>query len=328
MKFEELDKKIQDWLSSELVTGIIVAINEQLNTVGPEVKVIPQTVRSLVTSALKPELFAQQLKKGLFFLEDQDIANAAGAVKERILKPIAAPLKSLYGVDINKLSLTPPPSNNRPTARTMTVEGDIGKMSPRAQPAPTPKTSAQVLEAQQLRARTMQVEGEIIQTQRLAQQQAAGQRNAAAANQAGPTRARTMEIQGSFAPVERSPKAAVKNMVDIKKPVSQTPAGGAAQVTQIQGSFTPVTPTANRPASVPTSTSAPMPKKPERGADVLETTTPIDLSEVMPQAPTQPPTPKASMPKPRLVFVEEPAPLSSATPQELVKYQDEHPMVE
>lgn len=377
MKFEELDKKIQDWLSSELITGIIIQLNDQLGTVGPEVRVIPQTTRLLVTGGLKPELFAQQLKKGLYFVEDKDITTTATSIKERILKPIATPLKSLYGIDISKVVVTPPPPpDNRPGARTMEIEGSISKAVPRAQPQHTEKVPTQQIQQtqEQLRARIMNAEGTLTEAQRLSQQQSSANSRSGgvAPQQTGGPHARMMEIQGSFAPVERAPKVEVKKMVDIKKPTITAPVGPTAQVTQIQGSFAPSTPTSATPAVAPTTTTPPPTKKPEKEADVLQTNAPIGLSEVMPQAPAsqfsvsqqkipQTPTPPAIRPRP--TFVEDPSsakpipkqgintqkkPLSfiedsssakppmkftsttptNTMPHNVVKYQDEHPVVE
>lgn len=132
MKFEELDKKMRDWLTSETVTGIIVELNDKFDTIGPEVKIIPQAIRALVTDSLKPEQFTEKLRADLFFLSAQDIAKIVITVKDRVLKPIAGPMKSILGIDINKI----PNEVQRPAAPTAKVIKMEKIVQPPVNPSP------------------------------------------------------------------------------------------------------------------------------------------------------------------------------------------------
>jgi len=288
LNIDSIPESIKDWLSSDTVFNISEEIIKRFGLVKSQKNAISFATTGVILRKIEPKKFISTLIEE-FLIQERNAIEIASVVKNRILEPVKPGLVAWLGINLN--DLTALPQSSQITARTMSIEGNISKAVHVAAPAPVQKTPAQILqEEQQLRARTMQVEGGITDPQKLAQKQAAEKAHAvAAAAQAEQLHARTMEFQGSFAPVSRTPKTEVKKMVDIKKPEQKAAAGPNAQITKIEGSLTPLNQVSSTPDTGKPAVAAPTVKKPEQRADELQTTAPIGLSEVIPQAPTSQP---------------------------------------
>lgn len=295
---------VREWLQSETVTDIVVLLNASHYVLGDSVKKLPSLITAVATGRLAPEKFTPSLKEALPFLEDRQVLEIAAQVRDRILKPIAGALKSYLGIDSMKLGELPPSGL---AARTMSVEGSLTHSLPHtSSPEQAPKPDIKPIQSAQLHARTM-------------------------------------EIQGSFAPARNvATKIEVKKMIDIQGPGARQGVSPTAQVTQMQGSFSPVQ--ATSAANIAKAPTPPTIRSPKQAADVLETPSPIGLSEVVPQAPKsevvaesvkspsiqpiQSPAVPAPIAPSQLPTTEHVAAPTTPEPHQIVRYQDEHPVVE
>lgn len=99
-----LPEDVRDWLTSEQATYLVIDINKRLDLFGEDLKTIPNLITRLAVKDLDPKNLAVALKKEL----DVDFEQAkalAREIEEKILRPVAIPLKQANGVDVRDIYL-------------------------------------------------------------------------------------------------------------------------------------------------------------------------------------------------------------------------------
>ncbi len=249
MKFVDLDKGIQDWLSSSLVMTIVVELNDKIDALGPEVRVIPGVIRAVVLKNIEPENFILELRKGLPDVANEMLVSITNSVKNRILKPVGSSLNGLYGINIAKIPDSIPVQPSQPVART----------TPLATPMPV-KPAAPVVQA---RPTTI----------------------APTAPPPPPIRARVMEMAQVVDLRKPARIAPVTQPAPLETPASVVP---AAQTMRIEGSFgagNQRTATGSNTMNTNQPTNSAATKKPEGESEVLDAKREFGLAEVIPKPP-------------------------------------------
>jgi|GEM_PF-3828663 len=114
MKFSELPDKIKDWIASDKITYLIMALNEKIRLTGKQEEIIPRLVFNLVTKQFNPLNIKTALLRDLNV--DSQKAEWIGAeLKDKILKPIEKPLWDI-GVDIQHITAGRIPAAQRKTS--------------------------------------------------------------------------------------------------------------------------------------------------------------------------------------------------------------------
>lgn len=113
--FQSLPESIRQWLSDEHVAAIIDDINQRLNLTeenGRE-EIIPHLILRLCVQDLDPRQFINELSHWLDIgFESAKILTKE--LEEKILQPIAEPLKTSVGVDLRMLSFAVPEPRSAP----------------------------------------------------------------------------------------------------------------------------------------------------------------------------------------------------------------------
>jgi hypothetical protein len=198
MKFVDLDKGIQDWLGSSLVMTIVVELNEKIDALGPEVKVIPGAIRSLVLKNIEPEQFLLELKKGLPDVANAALVEIANSVKNRILKPVGSSLSGLYGINIAKIPDSMPVQPSQPVARTTPLAAPmpVKPAAPAVQARPTTITPT-APPPPPIRARVMEM-AQVVDLRKPARLDPAKPAASTATSAPAVRAAQTMKIEGTF----------------------------------------------------------------------------------------------------------------------------------
>ena len=137
--FATLQKGIRDWLQSDIVTDVIVLLNERYGAFGSEVRILPRLITRLAVGMTPPELFTKELGHYLAFMKEEDTYKLAFDIKSRIFKPIRAVLKSSYDIDTDKIITTPPLSKSQP--RVMKIETPVDSRPDVPAPLPAAPTA-------------------------------------------------------------------------------------------------------------------------------------------------------------------------------------------
>jgi len=94
--FEKLPENVRAHLASENITDIVISINQDLDLIGDDIRVIPELITRLVTQQLDTKNFATELKKGISEeIESVKLENAVKRIENEILKPIKSDLENL-----------------------------------------------------------------------------------------------------------------------------------------------------------------------------------------------------------------------------------------
>ena len=218
--FATLQKGIQDWLKSDIVTDVIITLNERYGAFGSEVRILPRLITRVSVGMTPPELFTKELGHYLAFLEPADAARLAFEVKSRIFKPIHAALKAGYDIDTDKIITVVPPAT--PVARTMKLES-----TPAPKP-PTPPAVRQIPVAPrapavpQPKARIMEIQ-HVIDLRKPSPQAASTPVKKVASPVPPAPAARTMEMSQSSVAKPTTPVASAKPTTPApKKPAEES----------------------------------------------------------------------------------------------------------
>ena len=109
LKFEELPKIIQDWLSSLRITYLIMEMNRRYGFKGEQQTAIPYLIYKLTTHEIDPKEFINELSHRL----NISFSAAKGIIQEieeKVLKPIEMPLRNEVGVDVDLIYSAEPAS--------------------------------------------------------------------------------------------------------------------------------------------------------------------------------------------------------------------------
>lgn len=108
IEFKELPEPVKNWLSSTLVTNIILGINRKYGFLEnvEKVIVIPGLVFDICTKEIEPREVIQKLKNGLG-ITDSEAQSLAEEIKIKVLKPIGSSLFGNVGIDIEAITSMP-----------------------------------------------------------------------------------------------------------------------------------------------------------------------------------------------------------------------------
>lgn len=104
---KNLDSSIKNWIQSDGVLNIIIALNKELGNYGTELSVISQAIISVSLGEVKPENLIRVLAKNLPLVEDKDIEKATAILKKKIFYPLGSAFKR-QGIDIDKILVRVP----------------------------------------------------------------------------------------------------------------------------------------------------------------------------------------------------------------------------
>lgn len=103
-KIQDLPEVVREWLTSPDATALVVDLNRRLELVGEEIRIIPRLISRLVLRKIDPKNFALYLKQELW-IDFEKAKEVAREIEEKILRPIAIPLKQANGVDVRDIYL-------------------------------------------------------------------------------------------------------------------------------------------------------------------------------------------------------------------------------
>ncbi|MEZ4156628.1 MAG: hypothetical protein R3B52_01440 [Candidatus Paceibacterota bacterium] len=101
--FYLLPEAIKNWLTSDRVVEVIEHINKENQFFGERLPVIARDITRLVLTLTPPEAFTKALATDLKISEDK-AGEIAAILKDKVLAPITIGLKTVQGVDIEKIS--------------------------------------------------------------------------------------------------------------------------------------------------------------------------------------------------------------------------------
>lgn len=134
--FQNLPQPVQNWLTSDTVTAVIVDINRRLDLEGELLRILPTVILRLVVKDIKPENFIPELSKEL----DLDFSQASAVAKdveEKILGKIETILRTNVGID-TKLIYNAKPEILSPKIQPPAPPAVIAPVTPPLTPKPAP----------------------------------------------------------------------------------------------------------------------------------------------------------------------------------------------
>jgi hypothetical protein len=155
--FDLLDPSVKAWLQSESVFSFTLDLNKQIGAgLGATGGTIPTLIVGLVTGVIKPENFAQEVDRQLYFIDAKTAEHISEVLKSKIFGPIAAPLKKAHGIDVEKINTKlSPETSTQPTAQTTQLAkplvADIKKPVAPTQTVPVRVNSQMTATAQTIR---------------------------------------------------------------------------------------------------------------------------------------------------------------------------------
>lgn len=128
--FSDLPGPIIDWLNSETVFAVFLALEKRFNITKQNVQVLPNVIGWLVTGELTPTQARDILQKD-FAIPSSEAEMILLETKEQIINPISIPLRRLVGVDLTGLPGAMPSSDKsismEPEKEISDEEGIISK---------------------------------------------------------------------------------------------------------------------------------------------------------------------------------------------------------
>lgn len=101
--FYLLPEAIKSWLTSDRVVEVIEHINQENQFFGERLPIIARDITRLVLAMTPPETFVKSLATDLKISEEK-AGEVAAIIKDKILAPITIGLKTVQGVDIEKIN--------------------------------------------------------------------------------------------------------------------------------------------------------------------------------------------------------------------------------
>jgi len=112
--YNQLPEAIREWFVSNEVYGAFLEAESRVVAGADKIRVIPDAIHDLVTGEIAPGEFVPRLQEG-FGAPEAAVIAAATILKEKVLNPIAAPLKLIGDIDISVLpGKNPEPKTKRP----------------------------------------------------------------------------------------------------------------------------------------------------------------------------------------------------------------------
>ncbi len=156
IEFKYLPEAVKNWLSSTLITSIILGINRKYGFLetAEKVIVIPGLVLEICTREVDPKETIQKLKDRLG-INDFDAKSIAEEIKTKVLKPIGSSLLRDAAVDIEEItSQLPPPvpptpvPPSPPSLPSPSISSAPSRPTPPPSPAPRPAPVPPVIPSQ------------------------------------------------------------------------------------------------------------------------------------------------------------------------------------